>query len=291
MRTSRPRSDEKNSSLSGFFNDKSLSLAAMMKLLKIENLVIVFYLLMLFIAGFILFNRSVDQKTAMPIFIGLFCIAPFVIFFPSANRIAPRLCKIFLAIYALVIILLFIPYISFSFCLPIPLLIVFLFIVKRERRVGFERWLKTNKYSFVTDPPEDILETLGKEKNWQCYANSFFLANGREVPFLIWFGITFSTSTTVINGAAVPTTTQNPFLALSFFPQTVGENFKQALESSNLKNKSFLEKLSPKTQAQSPYLTVTLPDGTFVGAWSTLHIAGVLDERLNAIKSLLERSF
>ncbi|HVE59123.1 MAG TPA: hypothetical protein VNB22_20030 [Pyrinomonadaceae bacterium] len=259
----------------------------MTKLLKIENLLIVFYLLILGVAGYILVNRTIEQKMAMPIFIGLFCISPFVIFFRSAMRISPFVSKIFLGIFALVAVCLFIPFLNFSFCLPIPLLIVFMFIIKRERRIGFERWLKTNKFSFVPNPPEDILELLGREKNWYCYANSFFPAGGREVPFLIWFGITFSTTRTVINGSSVPTTTQNPHVALSFFPNTVSENFKQNLESANIAHKSFFQILSPKIYEQSPYLTTTLPDGTFVCAWTTLHIASILDERLRAVKALL----
>jgi hypothetical protein len=263
----------------------------MTKLLKIENLLLVFYVLILLVAGYILVNRSIEQKMAMPIFVGLLCIAPFVIFFRSAMRISPFVSKIFLGIFALLAAGLFIPFLNFTFCLPIPLLLVFMFIIKRERRVGFERWLKTNRFSFVPNPPEDILETLGREKNWQCYANSFYPAGGREVPYLIWFGMTFSTSTMVVNGSAVPTTTQNPHVALSFFPNTVGENFKQNLESANLANKSFFQKLSPKNQEQSPYLTKTLPDGTFVCAWTTLHIASILDEKLKGIKTLLEKSF
>jgi hypothetical protein len=261
----------------------------MTKLLRIENLLIAVYLVVLLIAAFILVNRVVDDRMSMPIMVGIFGIAPFVIFFRSANRISPRVSRIFLGLFGVVALFLFIPLLNFTFCLPIPLLIVFLFIIQRERRVGFERWLKANKYSFVQTPPEKILEPLGREKNWQCYANSFFFANGREIPFLIWFGATFSTSTTVINGAAVPTTTQTSHLALSFFPGTISENFKQTLESANIAKKSFLEKLSPKNQAESPYLMLRLPDETFVCAWTTLHVAGVLDERLNAVKSLLER--
>lgn len=235
-------------------------------------------------------SRAIEQKMAMPIFVGLFGIAPFVIYFRAAKRISPLVSKIFLGIFALLAVCLFIPLLNFSFCLPIPLLLVFMFIIRRERRVGFERWIKTNKFSFVPNPPEDVLQSLGKEKNWQCYANSFFPAGGREVPYLIWFGMTFSTSTTVINGSAVPTRTQNPHVAASFFPNTVSENFKQNLESDNLANKSFFQKLSPKTQEQSPYLTKTLADGTFVCAWTTLHIASILDEKLSAIKTLLEKS-
>jgi hypothetical protein len=121
----------------------------MTKLLKIENLLIVFYVLLFLAAGYILMNRVIEQKMAMPIFVGLFWIAPFVIFFRSANRISPFVSKIFLGIFALLAATLFIPFLKFSFCLPIPLLLVFMFIIKRERRVGFERWLKTNKFSFV----------------------------------------------------------------------------------------------------------------------------------------------
>ncbi|MEP6903894.1 MAG: hypothetical protein ABJA66_19380, partial [Actinomycetota bacterium] len=74
----------------------------------------------------------------------------------------------------------------------------------------------------------------------------------------------------------------------SFFPNTVGEKFIRHLESANIANKSYFERLSPKNQEQSPYLTETLADGTFVCAWSTLHIASVLDEKLRAIKALLQ---
>ncbi len=261
----------------------------MKKLLKIEYLVAVFYIVVMTAACIALFGFRLDEKISVPVFIGLFCIAPFVIFFGAANRISSRLSKIFLAIFGFVTILLFIPAIKFSYCLPIPLLIVFMFLINRERRVGFERWLKTNKFSPVPHPPPDILQILGEEKYWQCYANSFFPAADREIPFLIWFGTSYTPTTIMINGAMRQTKLQVSHTAISFFPQTVSENFKQALESASLANKSFFKKLHPKNQEQSPYLIKNLADGTFVCAWTTLHVASILDEKLKAIMLLLQK--
>lgn len=260
----------------------------MTKLLKIENLLIVFYVVIIIAVCVALFWFRLDEKILVPVFIGLFCIAPFVIFFGAANRISSYWSKIFLVIFGFVTILLFIPSVKFSYCLPIPLLIIFMFIINRERRVGFERWLKTNKFSPVPRPPTDILQTLGEEKYWQCYANSFFPAGGREVPYLIWFGTSYTSSPIMVNGVMQQTKTQVSHTAISFFPQTVSETFKQHLESANLDNKTFFQKLSLKVQEQNPYLTNTLPDGTFVAAWTTLHIASILDEKLKAIKILLQ---
>lgn len=224
----------------------------------------------------------------VPVFIGLLCLAPFVIFFGAAHRISPLWSKIFLAIFGFVTILFFIPALKFSYCLPIPLSIVFLLLINRERRVGFERWLKTNKFSPVPNPPPNILQTLGEDKYWKCFANSFFPANSREVPYLIWFGTSFTPATTMINGIRREIKVQVSHTAISFFPQTVSETFKQNLEFANLANKSFFQKLRPENQEDSPYLTTTLADGTFVCAWSTLHIASILDEKLRHVKSLLE---
>lgn len=263
----------------------------MRKLLKIENLIVIGYALLVGLVLLIYLNLRIKQSLMMPVFVGLFGILPFVIFFRSAYRISPFVSNIFLAIYALIIFCLFIPYLNYSFCLPIPLLIIFLFIIKRERRIGFENWLQKGKFSFVQSAPEDILQTLGREKNWSCYANSFFLKNDREVPYLIWFGITFTSSTTMVNGAATRTTAQNPHVALSFFPQTVGENFKQTIETSDISKQSFWEKLKPGNNEKHPYQTARMPDETFVAAWSILHIPGILDTKLADIKKLLENSF
>jgi hypothetical protein len=261
----------------------------MKSLLKIEYLLIAFYLLLILAAALALFYFRVNDRLAMPVFIGLFSVAPFVIYFPAANRISPRVCKIFLVLFAVLSVLFFVPALNFSICLPIPLLIVFMFIIKRERRIGYENWLKTNKFSPVPTVSGELLDALGREKNWSCYANSFFPANGREVPFLMWFGYHSTSVTTYVNNVPTRTTALVPHVAMSFFPGTVSENFKQTLEALDVERQSFLDKLLPGHDMKYPYKTTRLADGTFIAAWSILHVPSILDEKMSEIKSLLEK--
>ncbi len=263
----------------------------MKKFLKIEYFLAVIYIVIMSAVCVAAFGFGLAENITVPVFIGLFGVAPFVFFFGAAHRIAPRLSKIFLAIFGFVTILFFIPALKFSFCLPIPLLIVFMFLINRERRLGFERWLKTNKFSPVPNPPPNIFETLGKEKYWQCYANSFFPAAGREVPYLIWFGTSYTPSTIMVNGIAQQTKLQVSHTAISFFPQTVSEKFKAKIDASNAEKQSFWENLKPHSQKTHPYQTAHLPDGSFVAAWIILHVPSILDEKLSEVKSLLENSF
>lgn len=51
---------------------------------------------------------------------------------------------------------------------------------------------------------------------------------------------------------------------------------------------SFWERMKPSNQASRPCIAEELPDGTFVVGWTTLHVAGLMEERLQMIRARLE---
>ncbi|MBS1794544.1 MAG: hypothetical protein JSS81_11855 [Acidobacteria bacterium] len=262
----------------------------MNNLFKLENVVAVVYALVFGAALFALFFLRVSDRLAMPVAVGLFGILGFVIYLRPAQRISQRYSALFVALNALLVILFFIPGLTFSVCLPLPLLIVFMLLIRRERSTAMEQWLKTKNFSPVANPPAEILEKLGPDRNWRCFANSFHPPGSREVPYLAWFGFLRTNITTMVNGAPVQTVGLISQVAVSFFPGTVGENFKQMIESRAADRQSFWKNLRPSSAQLYPYQVERFPDGSFAAAWSIEHIPLLLDEKWHELESLLAAS-
>ena len=266
-------------------NDNRDAIFPLMKVLKIENLVVVFYVA-IFASSVVLLDPN--QRRTGDIFLGLLSLSIYVFSFRVWHRIAPRSSRIFLALHAAVVVLLLIPVrasLAAGIILPIPLLFAAIYCAQRERGKALIDWLAANKFTHVPQVSPALLEKLGDRNHWICYANTMALADGRQVPYVFWQGE--MEGRTTINGR--PTKVREPLIAFSFAQQDVGENVIEELEQIEQDKLSWFQRLRPSNQSNCPYLVDCVSDGSFVVAWGNPHLAAVVEERLAMLRRLLER--
>lgn len=204
---------------------------------------------------------------------------PFIIYFGSADSIAPKLSRLFLITHLLIIVLLFIT-VKFSYLLPIPAFIVFAYLVKRKYRIELDNWIKSGGFKKQKKLPKDILNKLGKDKNWKCFSNKFILKNGKEIPYLVWFGKQFEKMMTIRNGVMQPTAYEISYLAVSFSPQNINRSFQKIVE------KLFIEKEMFRDE-ENFYLSQKFSDNSFAVAWMIEPFPDNLNEKLKEIEEIL----
>jgi hypothetical protein len=231
-------------------------------------------------------NKS---QTIMPMLIGLFCLAPFVLLFGWMKRSAPSASRVLLAIHAVVLMLFLIPG-TVNYALPWPFLLFLgaLYFSQREARRGYLAWLQAKAFVPVPNPPRSILDKLDRCHLWHCYANSLSLRDGRAIPYLLWEGIGTTTSMPTIGGSPIRISTKFGLIAFSLSAQQAGDLFIHKIEALGQAKLTFWQRLKPSNQARCPYLAKQLSDGTFVAGWMIPHIAAVLEERLQMLRELLE---
>ena len=256
-----------------------------MRLLKIENLVIVVYVVV-FALCFLLLDPN--QRRTGDIFLGLLSLSIYVLSFRVWNRIAPRSSRIFLALHAAVVALLLIPTrasLAVGMILPVPLLFAAIYCAQRERGKALAEWLAANKFTHVPQISAALLEKLGDRNHWFCYANTMRLADGRQLPYVFLQGE--MEGRTTINGR--PTKVREPLIAFSFAQQDVGEAFVNELEAIEQDKLTWFQRLRPSNQSKCPYLVDRVSDGSFIVAWGNAHLVAVVEERLALLRRLLER--
>lgn len=264
--------------------------------IKIEILVIATYALC-FPAAFLVGDAlgKADRfgnksQTILPMLIGLFCLAPFVLLFGWTKRIAPFASRVLLAAHAIVLVLFFIPVtVNFALLWPFPLFFATLYFAQREARRGYLAWLQVKAFMPVPNPSGAILSKLDRRHQWRCYANSFSLATGRTIPFLLWEGIG-TTTTMPTAGSSLRMRAKLGLIAFSLSLHDTGNAFVDKIEALSQAKPTFWQRLQPSNQARCPYLAERLADGTFVAGWMTPHVAGALEARLQMLRELLEES-
>ena len=256
-----------------------------MKLLRIENLVIVVYAATLGLAFVFL---DPNQRRTGDIFIGLLSLSIYVLSFRVWQRIAPRSSRAFLALHGAVVALLLIPArasLASGVVLPFPLLLAAIYCAQRERGKALNEWLAANNFTHMPHVSAAMLEKLGTRNHWICYANTMSLRDGRQVPYVFWQGE--MDGQTMINGR--PTKVREPLIAFSFAEQDVSESFIDEFELIEQDKLTWFQRLRPSKQSQCPYLVDRVSDGSFVVAWGNPHLASVVQERREMLRTLLER--
>lgn len=255
-----------------------------MKILKLENLVIVAYAAIV-PGAFVLLDP--EHRRTGDIFIGLISLSIYLLSFRVWFRMAPVSSRRFLALHAAVLVLLFVPHLTaVGLILPLPLLFAAIYFAQRERGKGLIDWLTANKFTHAPTVSAELLEKLGTKIPWHCYANIFTLSDGRQVPYTFWHGL--MDGMTTIN--ARPTKVRHPVIAFSFTQQDVGANFMDSLEAIEQDKLSWFQRLRPSKQSGCPYLVDRVLDGSFVVAWGNDHMVNVVQKRLTMLRQLLEFS-
>jgi len=258
-----------------------------MRLLKLDNLVIAIYLLILAGTFVLLDQLRVPEKRGMPIMLGVISMALYLLSFRVWYRMAPSSSRIFLAFHAVVIALLFVPQLAvIGLILPVPMLFAAIYYAQRERGKGLVEWLTTKQFTRAPQVSAALLEKLGTSIPWLCCANSFSLPNGHQVPYIFWYGL--MDGMTTINGR--PAKVRHPVIAFSFSQPDIGERFMDTLEGMELDKLSWFQRLRPSKQSGCPYLVDRVSDGSFVVAWGNDHIVSVVNERSEMLRRLLENA-
>jgi len=256
-----------------------------MQLLRIENLVVIAYAL---IVGLCFLLLDPEQRRTGDVFIGLLSLSIYVFSFRVWHRIAPRSSSLFLGLHAAVVVLLLLPTratLVAGILLPIPLLMAAIYCAQRERGTALVEWLVENKFSNRPHVSALLLEKLGSSNHWLCYSNTMALGDGREVPYLFWQGE--MEGRTTINGR--PTKVREPLIAFSFAQKDVGERLIDELERMEQDKLTLFQRLRPSNQSKCPYLVDRVSDGSVVVAWSNPHLVATVRERLEMLRELLDR--
>lgn len=255
-----------------------------------EKFAIPVFIILLLVTLLAFFYFGMSEKSAMPVLIGGFGILPFMLFYRSANRIAPRLTAAFFLIFLILFALLWTPAgRNGVFCLPIPLFIVLLFLVQRERKKGLQEWFVKHNFVGLNKEPKEILQVLGEDKNWGCSKTDLFV-NRKPFPIILWLGSKASSTTYHSGSTTQHSTTIDYYVAVSFEPNSVNENFMKEVEALNLSHLPLWKRIFHFNYGERPYMTARADDGSFVVAWMCLHVASTLDARLDWLKETLNKT-
>lgn len=255
----------------------------MSKLLKIENLLIIIYFLILISAFFVFYVFKLSASSAESVIVGLLLMLPFIIYFGSAHYVAPKLSRLFLTIHLFLLVSLFIP-LKFIYFLPIPLFFIFSYLVKLKYRVGVDNWIKNNGFKKCEKLPTNILDKLGTDKKWQCFGNQFTLKNGKEIPYLIWFGKQYESMRTIINGVIQPTTYESSYLAISFSLLNINKNLQKIIE------RNIIENIMCQIDGESLYLSQKFSDNSVVFAWMCEPFPEKINKKLKDVTNAINQN-
>lgn len=188
------------------------------------------------------------SQTVLPMFIGLFCLAPFVLLFGWTKRIAPSASRILLVAQAVVLVLLLTPgAVNFALLRPFPLLLATLYFSQREARLGYMGWLRAKAFVPVPNPSGAILDKLDRRHQWHCHANSLSLADGRTIPIFLWEGIGTTTSMPTAS-SSLRMRTKFGLIAFSLSSRQAGDGFIHKVEALSRAKLTFWQRLKPSNQ-------------------------------------------
>lgn len=130
--------------------------------------------------------------------------------------------------------------------------------------------------------PPIVSQSIGAA-NATCLKGNLTTNAGEEIPFYWW---EWSTSSTNYGGAA-PVTTMSCFLAISFSPNTVSEEFERRAIEALQSNQDFSQKMKDAVilNTRDPYRAEKLADGSFIIFWHILERAEIMEEKINWLKN------
>jgi hypothetical protein len=202
--------------------------------------------------------------------VGLLGMVPALLLGFALRHNAPRTVRRMLWTFAAMTVLMLLPAFRFLAWLPLLLFWIFLYLMRREEWQDYLAWWQRQTFSHVPSPPDAILDKLGRGGQWNVYANTLALHDGRTIPFLYWTGLA-SVPVMLNAGSSHQTQLSQGLVAFSFSMQDVGEDFMRDVET------------------LKPSLTVRLPDGHFVAAWKIGKVAPLVEARLQTLRELLEK--
>lgn len=169
----------------------------------------------------------------------------------------------------------------------IGLIGIFVFIIllglwSRRSRQGVVKFYEKHNLVLTNDGPANVRELIGAPK-LACRRGYIKLAFEHEVSFHWWEWFVSSTTTTGNSRS----TAIECFLAMSFAPNSVGEDFKSAAIAEYEKGKEFSLKKAVGYETSLPYRIESLDDGTFVIFWRVLQRPHIMEHKISWLKENL----
>ena len=163
-------------------------------------------------------------------------------------------------------------------CLGLIAIVIFILLLalwSRRSRQGVSKFYDKYSLKIVDDGPDNVRQLIGA-LNVVCRRGSIKLSVDREFRFLWWEWFTSSTT----HSGNSSQTTISPFLAISFAPNTVSDEFKQMAMSELEGNRGFSFKKAVGYDTSTPIRVETLADGTFVIFWRVLHRPHIMEHKI-----------
>ncbi len=147
--------------------------------------------------------------------------------------------------------------------------IVSLYVRRKRIENGMANFYKDHSLYTTENSPAIVRESLGASDNIFCCKANLTMANGASVEFCWWEW--YLKSTTMING--VPSASFTQFLAVSFAPNSVSDEFVQkAIRLADTSGDDFSQKAKDffVTNTETPYRAEILADGSLIICWRTV---------------------
>ncbi len=164
----------------------------------------------------------------------------------------------------------------------VPMLPVLLFVFRKRVEEPFQPFFQENSIFKSNNVPASVLELLGN-RNWSCAQGILTLPTGESLSYYWWQGWTTST----IHTGKSTLTHFNHYLAVSFGPNDVTEEFRQlAKAATDTSHFSFKQKFKRffVLDTDTPYLAANAADNSFVIAWNTVQDVEHYAKRLQWLK-------
>ncbi len=161
-----------------------------------------------------------------------------------------------------------------------------LLLFLRRKRIENEMTLFYKAHSLyrTKDEPPNVREILGGSDNLYCCRANVATTAGENVAFGWWEW--YVKSSQVING--VPSASFTHFLAVSFAPNSVSDNFiSTALQSTDRSADSAGQKVKDffAADTQNPYRAEILADGTLIICWQVASRRDVYEAKFEWLKN------
>lgn len=164
----------------------------------------------------------------------------------------------------------------------IAVFIILLALWSRKSRQDVVRFYEENMLALAPCGPDSVMVLIGSP-NLTCRRGSVKLETGEVVNFYWWEWYTSSTLATTNTRS----TTLNCFLAISFDPDSVSEQFRKIATTECEQGKSFTLKNALKYDTSTPYRVETLDDGIFVVFWRVLQRPQIMEQKIEWLKKNL----
>jgi hypothetical protein len=172
-----------------------------------------------------------------------------------------------------------------SALLFIPAVIVSLFVFRQKADSSLQGFFTANRIYKASVVPEPVSQLLGSTY-YSCAEGTLATQSGEEVRYNWWQGLT---SSMVMSGKTY-ITTFNYFLAISFAPSVVSEEFKRvARAKTETSGFTFRQKFRRffVLDTETPIRVEETPDGSFVIVWQTFHDVQRFSHYVNWLKENL----